>query len=201
MTDQDVLRRVTGALERVGIAHMLTGSFASSYHGSPRSTQDIDIVISPTPDQLRSLIDLLPAADYYRDLNTALDAQRREGLFNIVDLATGFKIDFIIRKSRPFSREEFERRFIADFEGLPISMATAEDVLIAKLEWAKRSGSERQVEDAAGILRIRARELDRGYIEKWVKELDLRDQWDSAKRAGGVDFEPNLLKRRAESPP
>lgn len=186
MTDQDVLQRVTSVLEQVGIAYMLTGSFASSYHGAPRSSQDIDIVISPTLDQMRSLIDLLPAAEYYRDLSMALDAQRREGMFNIIEIATGYKVDFIIRKSRPFSREEFERRFMADFKGLPLSMATAEDVLIAKLEWAKRSASERQVKDAADILRIRSKELDMAYIENWVRELGLGEQWDAARRAGGT---------------
>ena len=183
MTAQDVFRRVTEALEQAGIAYMLTGSFASSYHGAPRATQDIDIVISPTPDQLRSLVALLPAAEYYVDLDAALDAQRREGLFNIIDLATGWKIDLIIQKSRPFSRAEFDRRSVIEFEGMRLSIATAEDVLIAKLEWAKLGGSERQVEDAAGIIRIRSRDLDRTYIENWVRQLKIEEQWDAACRA------------------
>ena len=182
MTAEDVFSRVTGALERAGIAHMLTGSFASSYYGVPRTTQDIDFVIAPTTDQLRSL--LLPATEYYFDLNAALDAQRREGLFNIIDLATGWKIDFIIRKSRPFSLEEFGRRLVVEFEGMHLSVATAEDVLIAKLEWAKRGGSQRQLEDAAGILRIRSGNLDRKYIENWVRELKLEKPWEAVRRAG-----------------
>ena len=185
MTTQDVLRRVTGALEKAGIAYMLTGSYASSYHGTPRATQDIDIVISPTPDQVRSLAILLPASEYYFDLNAALEAQRREALFNIMDLVTGWKVDFIIRKTRPFSRKEFERRSVVKIEGTPLSMATAEDIIISKLEWAKRSESQRQVEDAAGIWRIRSAELDLAYIENWVRELGLQEQWDAALRAGG----------------
>ena len=183
MTDREILQRVTGALERAGIAYMITGSFASSFHGTPRSSQDIDIVIAPTPDQVQSLVNLLPATEYYVDLNAALNALRREGLFNIVDLESGWKIDFIIRKSRPFSHEEFERRFVADHLGMPLSFATAEDVLISKLEWAKRSESNRQLEDAAGILRIRSTELDRAYIERWVRELGLQAQWEAARRA------------------
>ncbi len=181
MTTKDVFRRITGALERAGIAYMLTGSFASSYHGVPRATQDIDLVIAPTPDQLRALAALLPATEYYVDLNAALEAQRREGLFNVIDLATGWKMDFIIRKSRPFSREEFDRRMVGEFEGMHLSVATAEDVLIAKLEWAKRGESE----DAAGILRICSEDLDRKYIENWVRQLKLEEQWDAARKAGG----------------
>lgn len=183
MTAEDVFPRVTGVLERAGIPYMLTGSFASSYYGVPRTTQDIDFVIAPTPDRLRSLAALLPATEYYFDLTGALEAQRREELFNIVDLATGWKIDFIIRKSRPFSLEEFDRRLAVEFQGMRLSVATAEDVLIAKLEWAKRGESQRQVEDAPGILRIRSGNLDRKYIENWVRELKLEDQWKAARQA------------------
>lgn len=39
-------------------------------------------------------------------------------------------------------------------------LATPEDVLLAKLEWAKSGDSERQLEDAAGILKIQAGALD-----------------------------------------
>jgi hypothetical protein len=40
----EVLRRITTALDRAGIAYMLTGSFAGAHHGAPRSTLDINIV-------------------------------------------------------------------------------------------------------------------------------------------------------------
>ena len=61
--------------------------------------------------------------------------------FNIIDLSSGWKIDLIIRKPRPFSLSEFDRRFQVNFEGLSIFMASAEDVILAKLEWAKLSAS------------------------------------------------------------
>ena len=95
----------------------------------------------------------------------------------MIDLTSGWKIDFIIRKSRPFSLTEFDRRFQMEFEGLSLFMASAEDVMLAKLEWAKLSGSQRQIEDAAGILRIRFNELDRNYIERWIEALGVQDQW------------------------
>jgi hypothetical protein len=52
MSFPEVLQRVTAALNHAGIAYMLTGSFASVYYGSPRSTQDIDLVIAANPPQL-----------------------------------------------------------------------------------------------------------------------------------------------------
>jgi hypothetical protein len=186
MNAEDVFRRVVDALERAGIPYMLTGSFASAFHGVPRATQDIDMVIAPTADQVRALVRLLPVSEYYVDEAAALDAHRRQAQFNIVDFASGWKIDLIIRKSRPFSHAEFDRRSVVDFRGLRLAIATAEDVVIAKLEWAKLGESQRQIEDVAGILRIRASELDRAYLHHWLGQLHLQTQWKAACRTAGV---------------
>jgi len=61
------LRRVIALLATAQIPHMLTGSFASTFHGPPRSTQDIDIVIAPSPESLERLLELLPADRQLRD--------------------------------------------------------------------------------------------------------------------------------------
>lgn len=165
---------------------MLTGSFASSFHGAPRATQDIDIVISPTPDQVRAFVAQLPRTEYYVDENAALEAVRREGQFNVIDLATGWKVDLIIRKSRAFSREEFERRAAADIHGVRIDIASVEDLIVAKLEWAKLGGSERQIEDAATMLRRRRAVIDLPYVERWVRTLGVEEQWAAARRKAGL---------------
>ncbi|HKW19142.1 MAG TPA: hypothetical protein VJO35_16670 [Terriglobales bacterium] len=141
---------------------------------------DFDIVIAATREQIRNFVGALPADEYYVDLGTALDAYSRESLFNVIDSVTGWKIDFIFRKSRTFSQEEFRRRKLIDFQGLQLFVATAEDVIIAKLEWAKLARSHRQLEDVAGILRLRSETLDHRYITKWVGELDLTTEWQTA---------------------
>jgi hypothetical protein len=164
MTAEDIFRRILEALSTAGIPYMLTGSFASAYHGVPRATQDINLVIAPTAHQLQHLVRLLPDSEYYASEEAALDALRREAQFNVIDFATGWKIDLIIRKSRLFSRTEFERRSAVDLFGLQIFVASAEDILLAKLEWAKAGQSMRQLEDCATILRTRREELDYTYI-------------------------------------
>ncbi|HLZ42319.1 MAG TPA: hypothetical protein VKQ11_15230 [Candidatus Sulfotelmatobacter sp.] len=142
MTIPDLFRGITAKFDEAGIPYMLTGSFASAHYGSPRSTQDIDFVIAATPAQLRQLIERLDGDHYYADLGAALEAHKRESLFNLVDLTTGWKIDLIFRKSRPFSQEEFRRRQRTSLEGVELYIATAEDVVIAKLEWARLSESQ-----------------------------------------------------------
>ena len=186
MTAQDIFRRIIDALDQAGIPYMLTGSFASSYHGAPRATQDIDIVIAPDVEQIRAFIRMFPDTDYFADEDEALRAFKGRTLFNIVDFSTGWKIDLIIRKTRPFSLTEFGRREAVDFQGLRLFIAAAEDVILAKLEWAKRGASLRQIEDAAGILRAQAEHLDRAYLAHWVHELGLAGEWESANSMAGT---------------
>jgi hypothetical protein len=186
MSVSDVFARIKSALDSAGVAYMLSGSFASASYGVPRSTQDIDFVIAATPSQLRTLVQALPSDQYYVDLDAALEAHKRQSLFNVIDLATGWKIDFIIRKSRAFSEQEFSRRRLVDLEGTPLFVATAEDVVIAKLEWSKLAQSQRQIEDVAAILRVRSAALDHSYLEKWIAELGLSKEWNDARTAAGL---------------
>jgi hypothetical protein len=186
MNFPDVLLRITVALDRAGVAYMLTGSFASAYYGSLRSTQDIDLVIAATPQQLQTLIQGLPSGEYYADLDAALEAFKRESMFNVIDLRTGWKIDMIIRKSRAFSREEFGRRQRLSLQGISFAVASAEDVILSKLEWSKLSQSQRQIEDAAGILTIQRSSLNRPYLEQWIHELGLEKEWEGALRAANI---------------
>jgi hypothetical protein len=192
----DLFGRMIARLESAGIPYMLTGSFASAYHGRPRATQDIDLVIAPTAEQLRTLLRGLPPGEYYSDEAAALEALRAESLFNVIDLDTGWKIDFICRKSRPFSRTEFERRTRVTVDGLSLYIATPEDVILAKLEWAKLGGSARQLEDVAGLLEVRGPDLDLPYLRHWVAVLDLSPQWTAAWRAAGRDAPPEVNEPR-----
>jgi hypothetical protein len=135
---------------------------------------------------LRSFIGALPVSEYYADLDSALEAHQRQSMFNVIDQATGWKIDLIIRKSRSYSQEEFRRRHRVTLHGVAVFMTTAEDAVISKLEWAKLAQSQRQIEDAAAILRARWGSLDRTYLEKWTAELDLLKQWHDARHVAEI---------------
>ena len=180
MTAGDVFRRITTAMDRAEIPYMLSGSFASAYYGTARSSQAIDLVVEATPAKLEALRQLLPQTEYYVDVATALEAHRQRSMFNIIDLTTGWKVDLIFRKDRPFSVEEFRRRRQVEVHGVRLFIATAEDVIITKLEWSKLSQSQRQLEDVAAILRTRWDSLDKDYLKKWIANLQIQEEWKSA---------------------
>lgn len=187
MSSAAVLRIVTDGLQKAGIPYMLTGSFVSNFHGRPRSTADIDFVIAATPEQLKVLVQHLREENYYAQVEDALDAWRHQSMFNMIDPSMVWKIDFIMKKPGAFSQEAFRRRCSTEIEGIPVDIATAEDIVIAKLDWAKQGQSLRQIEDVAGILKLRSKQLDRSYLNKWTTELGLTSQWNDARRQAGIE--------------
>jgi hypothetical protein len=178
---QALLRAVVELLDSIGIPYMVVGSFASTAHGEPRSTHDLDLVIDPSPAQLDQLLSKLDLDAYYVDAEVARDALARRAMFNVIEIATAWKIDLVIRRARPFSVQELSRRQVVSLLGVPVATATAEDTIIAKLEWAKQGASDRQLEDVAGILRVRGPELDEDYLERWISELELAEEWRRAR--------------------
>jgi hypothetical protein len=176
VTLAELLADVTGRLDRTRIAYMVTGSFASTYYGEPRSTRDLDIVIDPSTDGLAILVESLATDGYYVDRDAASAALRERTQFNAIGTDSS-KVDFIVRKDRPFSREEFGRRRRADLLGQPVFIATVEDMIIAKLEWSVPFDSERQLRDVAAMLEVAGDGVDRAYIERWVAALRLEAPW------------------------
>jgi hypothetical protein len=62
--------------------------------------------------------------------------------------------------------------------GVPVFVATAEDTVLAKLEWAKLGESERQLRDVQTMLGAIGDSLDLAYIDRWLDDLGVRDLWE-----------------------
>jgi len=151
-------------LQRAGIPHMLAGSFASSHHGDPRTTNDIGLVIDPSREALERFVRELDRERFYVSGEAARDAFESRGQFNVVLLDSGWKADLILRKERAFSRAA---------------------TIVAKLEWARAGESERQLRDVIGILEVSGERLDREYIARWIAELDLQELWQRVQSEAG----------------
>lgn len=159
-------------LDQAAVDYMITGSLASTYYAEPRSTMDIDIIVVAAPANILTFVGDLDRQRFYVPSNELILADTQ---FNVVDLPSGWKLDVMYRKDRPFSIAEFERRRRVSLFGRETYMASPEDVLLAKLEWAKESGSERQRGDAQSILEVQGGSLDHGYLRKWAAELDIEE--------------------------
>jgi hypothetical protein len=183
VTIESLLRALVESLRAEGIPFMLTGSVAGAYYGAGRATMDVDVVIDPDAPRLQAFVDRIESTGAYVSADAAREAMTHRTMFNVVDPETGWKADLIIRKARPFSEEEFRRRTSTDFYGVPIDVATIEDLVIAKLEWAKAGESTRQLEDVRVLIRLAETDVDRTYLQGWITALGLEQQW----AAVGID--------------
>lgn len=172
-----LLGLVVGALDATGVPYMITGSIASSVHGAPRATRDLDIVIDPDAGSLEALVRGLQSAGLYVDIEAATAALRDRAQFNAIDGTSGWKIDLVVRKDRPFSKVEFERRRRIDLHGTVAWVASPEDMILVKLEWAAATDSDRQLGDVAAMVDVGRGSLDVEYLERWVAELGLDESW------------------------
>lgn len=176
MSQVELLRAAVAMLDKAGIPYMVVGSYASAFHGEPRMTRDIDVVIEPTAETIKLLVDLVDRDRFY--LGNAEQAVRTGSMFNLIEPGSGWKVDFVVRKDRPFSKVEFERRFLTNIAGVEVFVATAEDTMLAKLEWGAASGSDRQMDDVVAI--ASATEVDIDYLSRWARELGVADQLAAA---------------------
>lgn len=170
MSQEDFLTRLAQGLHTAGIPFMVTGSLGSSFHGQPRATNDVDLVIDPTAEQLESFLSALEN-QYYVSQEAARDALRCRTMFNVIDVGGGSKADLIIRKDRPFSVEEFQRRKLESLFGCVLPMASPEDLILSKLEWDKLTPSDRQVQDALNVAVVQWTRLDLRYLQTWAPAL------------------------------
>ncbi len=155
MSVRPVFEKIRAVLEQAGIPYFVTGSFASSAHGVPRSTNDIDVVIAPTPDQLHVLLEQFPSENFAKDEGDAFNALAHHSSFQVIDYVTMWKVDFMIHQETPFDHSRFARRQVVDIAGVRLQTASAEDILLTKLWWAKVGESERQLNERLGYSRSR----------------------------------------------
>lgn len=178
MSQQELLKKVIQVLNQAGIQYMITGSVVSSLQGEPRSTHDIDMVISIQKSAAKRLVEAFPPPDFYLDEDNILDAIKKQSMFNLIDLNTGDKVDFWMLTNEPFDRSRFLRKISEEFTGLKILISTPEDTILAKLRWAKLSGgSEKQFTDALRVYEIQYGKLDINYLEQWAKKLNIESLW------------------------
>lgn len=178
MSQPELLKKVIQVLENLNIPYMITGSIASSLQGEPRSTHDIDIVITFQKSQIKKLIDAFPSPDFYLDETSILDAIKSKRSFNLIDVKEGSKVDFWILTNDSFDQSRFSRRYGEEFSGIKMQVSSPEDTILAKLRWAKLSGgSEKQFIDALRVYEVQFGKLNMGYLEHWVKELNIETLW------------------------
>ncbi len=168
MSEQnEVLMDFTSRLESLGVAYMLTGSMAMVHYALPRLTVDIDVVLELDSGRTDEIIKNFEP-EYYIPHGSMRSAVSRSRMFNMLHEKTLVKIDCVLRKKDEFQTNAFNRRRKVDFAGFDLWIISHEDLILAKLLWAKKTDSEMQLRDVENLLRSA---VDMDYLKLWSNKL------------------------------
>jgi hypothetical protein len=177
----NALQQLLAVLDKMELPYYVGGSVASSVHGVPRLTMDVDVVVNLREDRVDELAALL-ASEFYADARTIRNALAVGRAFNVIHLQSAYKIDLFPLRKDAFSRSEFARRKFTEIRSLgeePIecAVASAEDTVLRKLAGYRAGGetSERQWNDLLGVVRVSGAKLDREYMRHWADYLKVGD--------------------------
>jgi hypothetical protein len=182
---------VIAAFDRLGVPYYVGGSVASSAHGFMRATVDADVVAELESRHVAALVEALEA-DYYIDANMIRGAIAGHSCFNVIHLASAFKVDVFVPKDRGFDRAALTRKekrsLDPDVPAIQIFFASPEDTVLSKLEWFRfgDEASDHQWRDVLGVLKTQHNRLDRPYMEHWAAELGVVDLLHRAWREAGI---------------
>jgi hypothetical protein len=176
MSQLELLKKTVRSLEREDIPYMLTGSLVSSFQGNPRSTHDIDIIISIRMDDIPGIMEIFDPKRFYINRDSVKEAIINKSQFNVLDTEEGNKIDFWILTDSDFDKSRFARRQKIEIFGFKAYLSAPEDTIIQKLIWSKLSGgSKKQYEDALSVYELQYGDLDIEYMDYWSKQSDIED--------------------------
>lgn len=166
-------------LERLGIPYMVTGSTAGILYGEPRLTHDIDIVIALSLRDVPAFVTAFPIEEFYCPPDDVLVLEVRRGQrghCNLIHHDSGFKADIYIAFDELHRWALAHRRTIV-LDGLSMSVAPVEYVILRKLEYFREGKSEKHMRDIRGMVAISVAQIDRAFLEQWIDRLGLASQW------------------------
>ncbi len=167
MTVEALAALVIDACESEGVEHMVTGAFAVSFYGIPRSTKDVDVVISLSGgsaiERIVARLDPIVLFDPQIQFDTLTWGKRQVGKSRE---APPFKVELFELFDDPFVMAQFARKRRLHSAQLARTtwLPTPEDVVVQKLRW----GRNKDLDDAHDVLAVQGPEtLDMAYIEHW----------------------------------
>lgn len=178
----EFVKLIASRLDSVDIPYMMTGSMAMAVYSVPRMTRDVGLVVEIKPVDVDKIVDLF-SEDCYIDRDSVRQAVDAHSIFNIIHNQWVVKADLIIRKNEEYRREEFARRQKIVIGDMTISVVSAEDLILSKLVWGKKSQSELQLLDVRQIISA-VSELDWKYMRKWAVVLGVDALLEKVKENG-----------------
>ncbi len=177
MNANDIVLTIVAALDQLHIPYMLVGSYSSNFYGVARATLDADIVLRLENRDLSDVIRLL-GPGFRLDPQMSFETITATTRYDILHMASSFRIELFLIGDDPHDRERFARRIHVNIAGRTVFLPTPEDVIVTKLLWSKGGDRAKDIEDVAGILAVQSGHLDLAYIRHWTDLHATRDLFE-----------------------
>jgi hypothetical protein len=184
MPELNLFRIFVSRLNNLSIPYMITGAVASIIYGEPRLTNDIDLVIDLSPDDVETFADAFPIEDFYCPPPEVIRVEigrSQRGHFNLIQHATGFRADIYAAGRDELHRWGLKNRKPVELKGEKFWLAPVEYVILRKLEYYREGESEKHLRDISGILAFSADEIDIKMLEAQIEKRGPKKEWTTAK--------------------
>jgi hypothetical protein len=170
----------------VEVPYYVTGGVAAITYGEPRTTRDLDVVISVPRDALAPLVTALEAAGFYvPGVEDAATGRMRT--LQVTQIATISRADLVLADDNDYEQLKFQRRRRIPLpNGTEVYLVSPEDIVVNKLRWGQPSQSEKQWRDVLGVLKTQQEHLDYEYMHHWATAFDLGSVLEQATLEAGV---------------
>ncbi len=162
----DALAALGAALRSVDAPSMIIGGIAVIARGVPRQTIDVDATVWGDSLILETLAEALARHHLVPRIADAIEFARQHQILLLEHRASGTPVDVGLAWL-PFERQALERATIVDFGGVPVRVATPEDLIIYKaVAWRDRDRA-----DIERLLVLHESQVDLRRVRDLVREF------------------------------
>ena len=175
----------TAKLEACKTPYMVTGSVAGIVYGEPRLTNDVNLVVEISPENISNFIKAFPPDEYYcppKEVIGVEAARDLRGRFNLVRNDTGFKADIHLMGVDPLHRWAMGKKRRINIGKTSIWLAPPEYVILRKMEFYQEGKSSKHISDIRAILKNMTDQVDHSKIESLAKEKGLSGIWNDCRK-------------------
>lgn len=168
-TIAEAFARTVDALATPGISYAVIGGLAVSYHGIPRPTRDVDVMLMAPRIRLPGLLERFAEIGFTFEM---MDVLRQLSEDHLATLQyRGVPLD-LLDAVLPFFRRVVENAEEATIEGRIVRLASAEDLIALKLIAAR----EDDLRDVRGILAVSRSRLHLESVRQALEECATDDR-------------------------
>jgi hypothetical protein len=161
----EAFRKIVSFLEQERIPYVLIGGLAASLHGEPRTTDDVDTLVSLPSREVPRIARQARAEGFDIEPDHAETQWLASGVLRLWYGPSGQQVACdLMARSTDFLREVVWRAQPFRFMGREVPVASPEDVLLFKLS----SWREKDIPDARSIVRRHHERLDLAYLRRWA---------------------------------